>query len=469
VGDLEGLWVGWRSERTVAGMEQRWILRVASILLTVGLAFAVASGWSARASTPGSDASSASWHHLDPAGEPVVHLWFGYSSTCPHCRDAAPFVEALDARPWIEVVWLQVDGPDADAAVATVSRLADTIGQRFEAVPTFLFGGRMLVGWADAETTGERLEAGLEAYREHVRIATAPAAPIMTAPPAEGDTSIGLPLAGEVDAATLSLPLLAVVLGGLDAFNPCALAVLLFLLGILAGSRDRRRMLLIGAVFVGVSGVVYFALMAAWLNAFLVVGALRWVTLLAGVAAVVAALINIKDHVWFRRGASLTLPERAKPQLFGRILDLSDETRLRVLLATTVLVAAIANTYEMLCTGGFPVVFTRVITLADLSIPAYYGYLALYCLVYVVPAALIVTAFTLTLGSRSVSEREARDLKLLSGLLMLGFGSLLLLAPDRLMDLGTTVGLFAGVILAWIVIVAVERWIARDRVVHGGT
>jgi hypothetical protein len=142
---------------------------------------------------------------------------------------------------------------------------------------------------------------------------------------------------------------------------------------------------------------------------------------------------------------------------------------LPILVVTTVLVAAVANAYEMLCTGGFPVVFTRVLTLADLSTPAYYAYLALYCLVYVVPAALIVAAFTLTLGSRGVSVREARDLKLLSGLLMLGFGSLLLLGPDRLMDLGTTLGLFAGVVLAWIVIVAVERWIARDRVVHGGT
>jgi hypothetical protein len=87
----------------------------------------------------------------------------------------------------------------------------------------------------------------------------------------------------------------------------------------------------------------------------------------------------------------------------------------------------------------------------------------------VVPAALIVVAFTLTLGSRGVSVREARDLKLLSGLLMLGFGILLLLGPDRLMDLGTTVGLFLGAILAWIAIVAVERWMVRDHMAHGGT
>jgi hypothetical protein len=270
---------------------------------------------------------------------------------------------------------------------------------------------------------------------------------------------------GPVDAATVSLPVLAVTLGALDAFNPCALSVLLFLMSVLVGSRNRRRMAIVGGTFVAVSGVVYFVLMAAWLNLFLVFGALRIVTLAAGIAAVVAAAINLKDHVWFGRGPSLVIPAAARPTIFGRILDLGDATSLRTVLPATILVAAAVNAYEMLCTGGFPVVFTRVLTLEDLSPLAYYGYLALYCVVYVVPPALIVAGFTLTLGSRGVSVSEARNLKLLSGLLMLGFGLLLLLAPDLLTDLGTAVGLLAGAIGAWLLILAAERLMAH-RTTH---
>ena len=58
------------------------------------------------------------------------------------------------------------------------------------------------------------------------------------------------------------------VLAGLDAFNPCAFFVLLFLLSLLVHARDRRRMLLIGGVFVFFSGAIYFVFMAVWLNVF---------------------------------------------------------------------------------------------------------------------------------------------------------------------------------------------------------
>ncbi len=130
---------------------------------------------------------------------------------------------------------------------------------------------------------------------------------------------------------------------------------------------------------------------------------------------------------------------------------------LPVLLGTTVLVAATTSAYEMLCTGGFPVVFTRVLTLSDLPTIAYYGYMGLYVAVYVLPMIALVAAFSITLGTRGLSIVEARRLKLLSGLLMIGVGGLLLFAPERLSDLGTTVGLFATAIGLWIVILLVER------------
>lgn len=268
---------------------------------------------------------------------------------------------------------------------------------------------------------------------------------------------MSLPFVGSIDARSLSLPMLAVVLGALDAVNPCALSVLLFLLSVLVGARSRRRIALVGGTFVAVSGLVYFALMAAWLNLFLAFGALRIVTIVAGIAAVLAAAINIKDYAWYGHGPSLVIPGRARLPLFGRILDLSEATRLPALLASTVLVAAVANSYEMLCTGGFPVVFTRVLTLSELPTPAYYAYLALYNVIYVLPLLAIVAAFTWSLGSGRIGEVEARRLKLLSGILMLGFGLLLLLAPERLTDLGASVLLLVGAVVTWAAVLSIRR------------
>jgi hypothetical protein len=399
------------------------------------------------------DGEDGPWWHRGADGEPVVDLWVGYSSTCPHCAAAHPHVDALDRElEWLEVHWLQVNGPDADAAIATLQSLADLTGEPITGVPAFLYAGRLEAGWADDGSSLRHLRDALTAYHSSVT-ATHP----VPTPSPRPDTTVDVPGMGTVDAATLSLPILAVTLGGLDAVNPCALSVLLFLMSVLAGTRDRRRMLLIGGTFVLVSGLIYFALMAAWLNVFQAFGALRVITVVAGVAAIVAAFINLKDHLGVARGPSLAIPSSARPAIFTRLMDLSEKTAMRALLPATILVAAVVNLYEMLCTGGFPVIFTRVLTLNDLPPLAYYGYIALYCLVYVLPAVAIVALFTITLGSRGVSVSEARNLKLLSGLLMLGFGGLLLLAPDLLTDLAAAVGLLVGAIIAWLVILGLER------------
>jgi hypothetical protein len=116
------------------------------------------------------------------------------------------------------------------------------------------------------------------------------------------------------------------------------------------------------------------------------------------------------------------------------------------------LLAVAANFYELLCTAGFPTVYTRLLTLQDLGATQHYLYLALYNLVYVIPLAVIVGVFAFTMGARRLSEREGRLLKLMSGLMMLQLGILLVLAPDWLNRLGVAFALL-GVALGatWLV------------------
>jgi hypothetical protein len=63
------------------------------------------------------------------------------------------------------------------------------------------------------------------------------------------------------------------VLAGVDAFNPCAFFVLLFLLSIMVNAKSRSRMLIVGGIFVFFSGFIYFLFMTAWLNIFKLLGA----------------------------------------------------------------------------------------------------------------------------------------------------------------------------------------------------
>ncbi|MDJ0951373.1 MAG: hypothetical protein QNJ94_20880 [Alphaproteobacteria bacterium] len=380
----------------------------------------------------------APWHVRGAAGELTVNLYFFWTHTCPHCRRAWPaVVELSEALPWLAAYELEVSGNPENAAL--YDALAASIGETASAVPGFLFCGELVMGFETRETTGAYLRERLTACRGRLLAgggAAQPAEP--RAPP------LSIPILGTVDPAALSLPVLTVLLGGLDAFNPCAFFVLLFLLSLMVHLRSRARMALVGGTFVLISGLVYFLFMAAWLNLFMVIGHLRAVTVVAGAIAVGLAVLNIKDFFWFQRGATLSIPEGAKPRLFERMRGLLSASSLPAMLFGTVALALVANAYELLCTAGFPLVFTRVLTLHELSGLGYYAYLALYNVVYVVPLFVIVAAFTATLGTRKLSEAGGRSLKLLSGLMMLGLGALLILAPELLENILVALGLVAG-------------------------
>ena len=404
------------------------------------------------------------WVTRTATGEPRIALYFFWTHTCPHCRQARPFVEALPA----EYPWLELHSHDLSrdmAAGLRYTRLAEALGQPASSVPALLFCGTMQVGFDRPETTGQALRRQLEdCYRQQARPARAasPAAePPLAAPAAE--PPLNLPLVGAVDPGAFSLPALTLVLAGLDAFNPCAFFVLLFLLSLLIHARNRARMLLIGGVFVFFSGAIYFVFMAAWLNLFLLLGELRFITLLAGLLAVIMGGLNVKDYFAFRQGPSLSIPEAAKPGLFKRMRGLVGGERLPALLAGTVALAIVANSYELLCTAGFPMVYTRTLTLHQLSAGAYYLYLLAYNLIYVLPLLAIVLAFAWTLGARKLQEREGRLLKLLSGTMMAGLGLLLLLYPEGLSEAWVSLGVIAGALALTGLASRVEKRYRRSR------
>lgn len=417
-----------------------WLPRVLFAALVLLLSFA------ARADAP--------WIATGANGQPQVQLYFFWSLTCPHCTAAHPHIAAIPvARPWVTLHELEVSN-DPDnmrrfQEIVEQGGMEETAG-----VPAFLFCGEMHFGWESDATTGAQLRQRLDACRARLLsghpVAADPAA-------TTASENINIPFAGSVNTASLSLPALTLVLAGLDAFNPCAFFVLLFLLSMMAHQKNRSRMLAIGGIFVAVSGLMYFAFMAAWLNVFQIFGHLAWVTLAAGALAVFVGAVNVKDFFWFEKGVTLSIPEAKKPDIFRRTRAILAADRLPAMLAATVFLAVAANFYELLCTAGFPMVYTRILTLADLSPLARYAWLAAYNLIYVVPLAAIVVVFARTLGARKLTEREGRLLKLMSGMMMLELGALLLAAPERIGQVGIAFGLLVAAVLVTFIAAKLTR------------
>ncbi len=389
------------------------------------------------------------------AEPPAVTIHYFRADGCPHCEDAGAFIARLAAEePRLIVRDYEVSRDLASRALFQTA--LDALGVAEGGVPFIFVGDWATLGYHTDATTGAEIRRqvarclatscpdALAAIREG-------RAPALQPPREAGADRLRLPFVGEVDVAVLSLPLLTLTVAALDAFNPCAFFVLLFLLSMMAHQKSRARMLAVGGIFVLFSGLMYFAFMAAWLSLFQLLGQLAWVTLAAGLLAVVVGAVNIKDFFLFGRGVSLSIPESKKPDIFRRARAILAAENLPAMLAATVFLAVAANFYELLCTAGFPMVYTRILTLGEPSAAMRYLYLALYNLIYVLPLAAIVVVFARTLGARKLGEREGRLLKLLSGTMMLELGVLLLVAPEWLSRLGVAFALLAGAVaVTWL-------------------
>jgi thiol-disulfide isomerase/thioredoxin len=440
------------------------------------------------------------------AGKPVK-MHFFMTLECPHCKAEKAFLEKLKQRyPELEIIAHEVTKSEDEARY--FAKMSEAYGAKVTGVPaTFIGHFSPIIGFQDESTTGALIESRVkycadsgcidpaESVRERFPLmepappgvlllgeeqpsdevvcpddipcvegervpppeeaAEEPAeAEIQTlpeaeepAPPPGNEDIISLPLVGKVEASRMALPVLTVTIAALDGFNPCAFFVLFMLLGMLVHVHSRRRMLLVGGIFVFFSGFIYFIFMAAWLNVFLLSGEIKAITVIAGLVALVIAVINIKEYFYFRRGVSLSIPDSAKPRLFDRMRKLLKASSLASIIFGTVVLAIAANAYELLCTAGFPMVFTRVLTLHELSTAAYYLYLVFYNVVYVVPLATIVVLFTITLGSRKLSEHQGQVLKLISGVMMLYLALVILIKPALLGNILVAGGLLLAALV----------------------
>jgi hypothetical protein len=226
--------------------------------------------------------------------------------------------------------------------------------------------------------------------------------------------------------------LFTLAIGLLDGFNPCAMWVLLFLLSMLVHLRDRRRMALIAGTFVLVSGAIYFAFMAAWLNIFLAVGLSNALRIGLALVALMIAAINIKDFVRPGQGISLSIPDAVKPGLYARMRSTLHAQTLLLSLAGVASLAVVVNLVELLCTAGLPAMYTAILTQQGLSPAAHYAYLGLYIVGYIADDALMVGTAVYALSNRKLGESAGRWLKLLSGVVMLALGAIMLLRPEWL-------------------------------------
>ena len=355
--------------------------------------------------------------YASPATPPCTNIEIYTASGCPHCGRALEFLRQLQAdHPQITVRNYDVRA-DARAMTRFIT-INEQAGEAHPGVPTFLICGQFFVGFDEAATTGTFIENLLELQPVTAAVA--------------GNKSFDLPWFGNVSVASLGMPVFTLVMGLVDGFNPCAMWVLLVLLSLLVNLRDRKRLSLIAGTFVFISGAVYYAFMAAWLNLFLVIGASRIIQVGVGLFALAVGAIHIKDYFAFKEGISLSIPERAKPGLYQKMRRVVYAENLFAALITVSVLALLVNLVELACTAGLPALYTQILASREPDPWQYYGYLLLYNLAYIFDDTVMVIIAVFTLSSRKLQQGEGRWLKLVSGAVICAVGVMLIAVPQWL-------------------------------------
>lgn len=282
------------------------------------------------------------------------------------------------------------------------------------------------------------------------------------------ENMVSIPGIGTVNLTSLSLPVLTIVLASLDSFNPCAFFILIFLLNLLLYLQSRRRMLLVGGIFIFFSGLFYFLFMFVMFNTLLITSTfVSMISVAVGIVAVGIGLLNIKDFFFLKKGPSLSIPEEKRSVTFKNIRKLVRSPSLLTMLGATVFLAVSVNFYELLCTLGFPMIYTARLTEANLPLAGYYMYLFLYNIVYVIPLIVILLAFTLTLGKMKLTELQAKQLKLVSGIMLFSFGVLFLIDYTMLEQVSTPILLLGlSIILTLIISFVYEKYKKKQKEQH---
>jgi len=358
------------------------------------------------------------------AGVDVLLYW---GIGCPHCERAMAFLDALAEKdPEIRLQKLEVssDRANARAMVATAERLGVEVGS----VPLIVVGERAWVGYADDGSTGREIAT-------QIAICTTRGCPTAesrsTTRPTMPET-LRLPLLGEVSTASLSLPALTMLLAAVDGFNPCAMWVLLFLLGLLSGMKDRRRMWLLGIAFVASSALVYLLILGAWLNVLLLAGTVALVRIGIGLVALAGGAYYLKEFATNADMQCKVTAAKERQRVFARLRAAVQQRDLVAALIGVVLLAFAVNVVEFLCSAGIPAVFAQILGMSELSPWQYLGYLLLYVFVFMLDDLVVLVAALKTLEVTGLTTRYARWSNAIGGVALLAIGTLLIFRPEWL-------------------------------------
>lgn len=364
-----------------------------------------------------------------------ITLHFFYSKTCPHCHDEMILLNKLEAdRDDIKIIRYDIGDPSNVQTLKYYYQRYDVPQEYYGATPANFIEigsekGKYFIGY------DKKMDDSIIAYFDDLKTGNDETGE------QQDDQQTMLPFSDRFNWAGFSPLALSASLGALDGFNACAMVALAFLLTLLIGTKSRKKIILMGGVFIFVSGLVYYIFIAAWLNLFLFLGYFKIITVAVAVIIILFALFLLKDYVSgvvckicnVVPGDKESILTKAQRKMFAYAAKMTQaEMSLPLALAGIALVAAGVNLIELFCSIGLPLAYTRLLSAYGLPAWQYYFYLLVYVIFYMLDDFIIFMLAVITLRITKIGDKYLKAVKLISGIILLVLGLLFIFYPEFL-------------------------------------
>lgn len=408
------------------------------------------------------------------ADEKVINIHLFYGNGCPHCAAEEEFLsdylkDRTDVKLYKYEIWYDSHNQELLSKVQKEMGTTNKNG-----VPFTVIGKKTIVGYADGvtdeqikdainyylnndyrdyagEITGKVKKAEVkeettkdESKTEDKKENKIEKADDTTSTQKEKDKALDEvnktlkthPILKKINVKNVSLPIIAILLGLVDGFNPCAMWILIFLITMLFNMKDRKKMWILGLTFILTSGIVYLMFMLAWLNLATFISKIAFIRLLIAVIALVVGLINVYkyiDSLKKKDEGCDVVDKKDRKKIMEKIISITHEKKFIIALLGIMVLAASVNIIELMCSIGIPLLFTQILAMNNLSTFSYMIYMFIYIFFFLIDDIVIFVISMVTLKVTGLSTKYTKYSHLIGGIIMLIIGLLLIIKPELLM------------------------------------
>ena len=366
-----------------------------------------------------------------------VDLYLFHSETCSHCQGEIKYLHELEKEyDNLELHLYEINNSKKNTEL--MIEIKEKLDIDSPNVPFTVIGNYYYIGYSEGIKEG--IKELIDKYTEEKQIdVIKPILEGKEVPNVEilnGEIKTINIFGKNINPAKLSLPVLSIVLGAIDGFNPCAMWILIFLISMLFNMKDKKKMWCLGLIFLFTSAFVYLLFMFAWLGiTTTLLTKVIWFRIIIALIALIGAYVNLKSfYNSIKKGSGCqVVDDKKRKKIFAKIKKFTSEKSLLLASLGIITLAVSVNIVELACSAGLPVLFTNILAINNVNTVSTNFYMFLYIFCFMLDDLIVFIIAMITLKVTGITTKYTKYTHLIGGIIMLLIGLLLIFKPEWIM------------------------------------